>query len=82
PAALSGQNELWFLGRPPTSPVVAVVVGQGASTVAARNATCVVAARLDNAVGVDNEEQDEPVSVCRDARRPWSQVWDQFQHYD
>ena len=82
PAPLSGQNELWFLAQPPTTPVVVVAVGRGASAIAGRNATCVVAARLDNEVDVDNEEQGEPISVCRDARLPWSQVWHQFQHYD
>ena len=82
PAPLSGQNELWFLARPPTTPVVVVAVGRGASAIAGRNGTCVTAARLDNEVDVDNEEQGEPISVCRDARLPWSQVWHQFQHYD
>lgn len=82
PAPLSGQNELWFLARPPTTPGVLVAAGRGVSAVAGRNASCVVVARLDNGVGVDNEEQREPVSVCRDARQPWSEVWAQFQHYD
>ena len=82
PAPLSGQNELWFLAQPPTTPVVVVAVGRGASAIAGRNATCVTAARLDNEVDVDNEEQGEPISVCRNARLPWSQVWHQFQHYD
>jgi hypothetical protein len=50
--------------------------------VAGRNATCLVAARLDNGVDVDNEEQGGPTSVCRNARRPWSQAWHQLQHYD
>jgi hypothetical protein len=62
--------------------VVVVAVGRAVSAIAGRNATCAVAARLDNEVDVDNEEQGEPISVCRDARRSWSQVWHEFQHYD
>ena len=36
-------------------------------------ASCDVAARLDNGVGVDNEEQDAPVAVCRGPVAPWSE---------
>lgn len=82
PAPLSGHNQLWFEGRPPTTAAVLVVVGKGAAAVAARNSTCVVLARLDDGVGVANEEQGQPVSVCRDARQPWSTVWGSFQHED
>ncbi|MDQ2782779.1 MAG: glycosyltransferase family 39 protein [Actinomycetota bacterium] len=82
PTPLSGQNELWFVARPPATRAVAIVVGRGAGTIAGRNATCTVAARLDNGVGVSNEEQRQPVSVCRAARLPWDQVWPQFAHLD
>ncbi len=82
PPALSGQNELYFQARPPQQRSVLVVVGRGASAVAGRNAQCEVVTRLDNGVHVNNEEQDQPVSVCREAALPWSVVWPQFQHYD
>ena len=82
PAPLSGHNQLWFESQPPTSAVVLVVVGKGAAAVAARNSTCAVLARLDDGVGVANEEQGQPVSVCRDARQPWAAVWGSFQHED
>ncbi len=82
PTPLSGQNELFVQARPPDSVAVAVVVGRGAGAIAARNATCSVVGTLDNGVHVTNEEQGQPVAVCRDARQPWAQVWPQFQHLD
>jgi 4-amino-4-deoxy-L-arabinose transferase-like glycosyltransferase len=82
PTPMSGQNELYLQARPPDTRAVAVVVGRGAEAVAARNATCTVATTLDNGVGVANEEQRQPVAVCRAARLPWAQVWPSFQHLD
>jgi hypothetical protein len=82
PTPMSGQNELFLQARPPDTPAVAVVVGRGAGSVAARNATCTVVTTLDNGVGVASEEQRQPVAVCRGAREPWAQVWPSFQHLD
>jgi hypothetical protein len=66
----------------PNRPVTLLAVGGGAVRVAGHNAACTVVARLDNGVGVSNEEQRQPVAVCRDAREPWQAVWPQFQHLD
>ena len=33
------------------------------------------AARVDNGVGLDNEEQDEPVWVATGRQVPWSEIW-------
>ena len=82
PAAISGQNELFRQAQPPNRPVTLLAVGGGAVRVAGHNATCTVVARLDNGVGVSNEEQGQPVAVCRDARQPWKAIWPQFQHLD
>ncbi|MDQ6716606.1 MAG: glycosyltransferase family 39 protein [Actinomycetota bacterium] len=82
PNAISGQNELFFLARPPANRAVAIVVGRSAGLIAGRNATCEVVSRLDNGVGVSNEEQGQPISVCRGAHQTWDVVWPQFQHYD
>jgi hypothetical protein len=82
PAAISGQNELFRQAQPPNRPVTLLAVGGGAVRVAGRNATCTVVARLDNGVGVSNEEQGQPVAVCRDAHQPWKAIWPQFQHLD
>jgi hypothetical protein len=43
-----------------------------------RFSSCRVSARLDNRIGVDNEDQGEPVHVCRGPLRPWPQLWVDF----
>jgi hypothetical protein len=43
---------------------------------------CEVVGRLDNGVGVDNEEQGTPVRICRGRRASWHDLWPSFQHYD
>jgi hypothetical protein len=61
---------------------VVLVVGYQLNAVRDLFGSCDVVARLDNAVGVDNEEQGAPVAICRDPRRPWSAGWPRFRHLD
>ena len=83
PSVYSGQNQLWYLARPPDSARVVVVVGYDDDAwIAQRFASCTTTARLDNGVGVDNEEQGRPVRVCRSPRAHWRTLWSDFQHYD
>ncbi|GAB3865163.1 glycosyltransferase family 39 protein [Micromonospora andamanensis] len=66
----SGHNELHRLGSPPERARVAVLVGFGedGSTVRQWFASCEVAEHLDHGLGVGNEEQGRPITVCRDPR--------------
>jgi hypothetical protein len=82
PAVYSGQNALYFVARPPASATTVVAVGFGPSYLRARFATCRRAGTLDNRVGVDNEEQGDPIEVCTGPRRPWPQLWPEFRHED
>ena len=41
---------------------------------------CRVAARIDNGVGVDNDEQGARVLVCRGPARSWRQEWPALRH--
>ena len=79
PTVYSGQNEMYRFGPPPESATVVVLVGLRSQ--AKLFASCEVKARLDNGVGVDNEEQGRPVMVCRGRRQPWKELWPRFQHY-
>ena len=38
------------------------------------------AGRVDNGVGLDNDEQGTPVLTARDRRVPWSEIWPQLRH--
>ncbi|WP_433055889.1 glycosyltransferase family 39 protein [Dactylosporangium sp. CS-033363] len=82
PDVYSGQNELWYLGPPPESKTVVVLVSQGDPGRSTAFGSCVERARLDNGYGVDNEEQTARVYVCRDLTGTWSDLWPRFQHFD
>ncbi|HEV8055130.1 MAG TPA: glycosyltransferase family 39 protein [Nocardioidaceae bacterium] len=82
PKVYSGHNQLYFTARPPDQTAVAVVVGGQLQAVRGYFASCEVAGTLDNEVGVDNEEQGQPIAVCRDPSSHWDVIWPAFQHYD
>jgi len=76
PRAYSGHNAYGDWGPPPddaTGPVIAIA--PHARMLAVHLRDCTVAARITNAAGIDNDERGAEVSVCRGARRPWSQEW-------
>ncbi|WP_448006125.1 glycosyltransferase family 39 protein [Agromyces bauzanensis] len=78
----SGHNELWFQGHPTDAADAAVFVGYGPRRLAPLFDECDVRGELDNGVGVDNEEQGIPITVCRGIRMPWSEAWPRFAHLD
>jgi hypothetical protein len=78
----SGQNALFSQGRPADGTDVVVVVGGQLDDVRHLFASCQVVLRLDNDVDVDNEEQGQPVAVCRGPSAPWDVLWPQFRHLD
>jgi 4-amino-4-deoxy-L-arabinose transferase-like glycosyltransferase len=82
PGVYSAQNQLYFQSRPPAGTRVAVVVGGEMPTFRREFRSCQVQRRLYNLEGVDNEEQGEPVAVCRHPVGDWARVWSALQHYD
>ena len=46
----------------------------------ARLRGCRVVARIDNSLGIDNDEQGTLIDVCRGPVRPWSQLWPALRH--
>jgi hypothetical protein len=90
----SGHNELWYRGHPPdpsdslgaaSAPAAdaAVFVGYfSAELLSSMFDSCEVRGELDNGVGVDNEEQGAPITVCSGIRVPWSEAWPRFAHLD
>ena len=78
----SGHNELWFEGHPADAADAAVFVGYRPGFLAPLFDSCAVHARLDNGLGVDNEEQGEPITVCSGIRILWSEAWPRFAHLD
>jgi 4-amino-4-deoxy-L-arabinose transferase-like glycosyltransferase len=80
PRVYSAHNQLYFQARPPDSASTAIVVGGQLDVARPLFASCRVAARLDNGVGVSNEEQGEPVAVCSAPVGGWRAVWPRLRH--
>lgn len=78
----SAQNELYFQARPPSSANIAIVVGTRPAELRELFASCKVSGHLDNRLGVANQEQGAPISVCRHPIGGWDQAWPAMQHYD
>lgn len=82
PAVFSGQNQLYYQARPPASARIAVFVGGQLPYARRLFGACAIVAHLDNEADVENEEQDQPVAVCRDPIGGWPTVWPALQHLD
>jgi 4-amino-4-deoxy-L-arabinose transferase-like glycosyltransferase len=82
PPVYSGQNELYYQARPARTDTTAVFVGGQFDDARGRFGSCSVVVRLDNRVDVDNEEQGEPVAICRRPIGGWATVWPALRHED
>ncbi|WP_308466479.1 glycosyltransferase family 39 protein [Rathayibacter soli] len=80
PPVYSGHNALWDLGPPPQTTTTVVVVGGQYDSVKPFFSTCAVRGHLDNGVGVDNEEQGQPIAVCNGPKLSWSNLWPKLRH--
>lgn len=75
PRVYSGHNELYWRGPPAQSARIAVVVTDAPRRYGRMFAGCEERGRVDNGVGLSNEEQDMPILLCRDPLAPWQQLW-------
>jgi hypothetical protein len=82
-AVFSGHNSAWWWGPPSGDGRVVLVVGyeQGRGFLQQRFRSVTLAARLDNGQGVDNEEQGQPVWICRGLVGTWARAWLGWRHY-
>ena len=82
PRVYSAQNALYYVAEPPAAATTVVFVGGQYGEARSLFTSCAVKARLDDQLDVDNEEQGEPVAICRDPIGGWSSVWPQLAHLD
>jgi 4-amino-4-deoxy-L-arabinose transferase-like glycosyltransferase len=73
--AYSGHNSYWTWGPPPEDVDTVVAVGIDGERLADWFGDVEDAGRVDNGVGLDNDEQGTPVLVATDRRVPWSEIW-------
>jgi Dolichyl-phosphate-mannose-protein mannosyltransferase len=82
PRAYSGHNGFSEWGRPRPSDTHALLVGfDNATDAAPFFAGCRRLGRIDNGVGLDNDEQGLPLLLCRPTGS-WSALWPHLTHYD
>jgi hypothetical protein len=79
PAAYSGHNAFWYWGPPPASAATAVVVGYDRDQLSFCRSVR-LAARLDNHLGVHDDEQGAPVWICQPSRS-WAAIWPSQRHF-
>ena len=58
------------------------MVGLARDRVQASFTGCTLEARINDGIGLNNDEQGNPVWLCSGERRPWSQLWVSLRHYD
>ncbi|OLT08927.1 hypothetical protein BJF90_12335 [Pseudonocardia sp. CNS-004] len=78
--AHSGHNSYWTWGPPPEEAGTLIVIGAEEAQLRRWFGEVELAARIDNGLGLDNDEQGEPVWLARDRREPWSRIWPQLRH--
>ena len=80
PRAFSGHNGFSEWGEPPLTDTSALVIGYDGPADAAPDFTrCRKLEAIDNAVGLDNDEQGLPVLLCH-VSEPWSRLWPKLTH--
>jgi hypothetical protein len=80
PSAYSVQNGYADSGPPPERNAPVVAVGMERRDLEGWFTRFDLAARIDNGVGIDNEEQGTPVHVCTGRRQTWADLWPQITH--
>ncbi|WP_431952801.1 glycosyltransferase family 39 protein [Nocardia lijiangensis] len=80
PTPHSGHNAYWWWGPPPDTATEVLTVGIERDQLAELCASVEPAGHLDNGLGIDNDEQGEPLFVCRELRAPWRELWPRAQH--
>ncbi|MEO7017781.1 MAG: glycosyltransferase family 39 protein [Leifsonia sp.] len=81
PQAFSGHNGFAGWGPPTgTGPVVMVGYSIG-SRVAAKFVDCRTITHVDNHLGLNNDEQGQPILLCAHPRKSWAKFWPSLIHY-
>lgn len=75
PPAYSGHNAYYAWGPPPESARTVVAVGVAEPRLREWFGSVHPAGRVDNGIGLDNEEQGRQIWLCRDRRVPWAVIW-------
>jgi hypothetical protein len=83
PRVISGGNSMWERGFGDPEPQTVIVVGFTSQYAGLFFKDCQVTGTVSNRYGVRNEESTAHTSlfVCREARRPWAEMWEDLRWY-
>lgn len=81
PPVYSGHQGFHDWGPPPDGAGPVIVVGMGIGEVGGLGA-CEQVARIDNGIGVSNQEQGAPILVCDGPSGSWASIWEMYRHLD
>ncbi|WP_433732605.1 glycosyltransferase family 39 protein [Nocardia sp. CA-129566] len=80
PTPHSGHNSYWWWGPPGDTATAVIAVGLDRDQLTRYFADVEPVGRIDNGLGIDNDEQGRPLFVCREPRAPWSELWPLAEH--
>jgi hypothetical protein len=81
PRVYSGHNTYYLWGPPPESSGTTLVIGYNQDQLRRWFGSVELSTRIDNGVGLDNDEQGTSIWVCRDRLAPWTQLWPDLRRY-
>jgi hypothetical protein len=81
PPVYSGHNGYWAWGPPAPGRTVAIFVAGGGWEAPALG-DCTTEGRVDNGLGIDNEERGALIRVCRRVPASWEVAWRLYRHLD
>ena len=73
PPVYSGHNAYGLWGPPPGTSSPVLLVGDDSDV--SLFTGCRLLARVDNGVGLDNDEQGTPIRWCAATTAPWPSLW-------
>ncbi|MFB8278806.1 hypothetical protein [Nocardia colli] len=77
PKPHSGHNSYWWWGPPSDTATEVLTVGLDRDYLTRFCTDIQPAGHIDNTRDIDNDEQGEPLFICRNLRAPWSELWPQ-----
>ncbi|MEV4236273.1 glycosyltransferase family 39 protein [Nocardia sp. NPDC049737] len=80
PTPHSGHNSYWWWGPPSDTASAVIVVGLDRDHLTGYFAEVQPAGYIDNGLGIDNDEQGQPLFICRKPRAPMSEMWPAAKH--
>lgn len=79
PPVHSGSRGYWFFGPPDADRTTLIYVGVPEPAVRAHFGVIRQVATVDNGLRIDTAHQARPISLISRQKKPWTQIWPDFQ---